>query len=262
MALSLDGLIGLFDLVAPVTLVFARVAALFSTMPGLGGAYIPVRVKAFLAVAITLVLAPQVGLQPGVAGIGFIPGLIREVFVGISLGFMIHLMFLAVRFGADLVGRTAGFAMAEVFDPGSEVTSGPLGDLFYTAMMLLFFLTNTHHHVLAALAGSYQMIPLGQAVVTPALGAAVVEAGNLVFIVAIGMAFPLLLALTAVTVVDGVVARAVPQINILHITFATKIMLTLGLLWLGIPAAVAFMGVVLALAMDVGHGVLQALAPG
>jgi len=37
----------------------------------------------------------------------------------------------------------------------------------------------------------------------------------------------------------------VPQINILHITFATKIMTMMILLYIGIPAAVAFLGSIL-----------------
>ena len=220
------------------------------------------RVKALLALALTMIIGPQVMLSGGVAGAMFIPALILETVVGIGMGFMMRLLFLAVRFGADLIGRTAGFAMAEVFDPGSEVLSGPLGDLMFVAMMLLFFLTNTHHQVIGSLATSYQVVPLGGAVIGSQLGHVVIEAGNQVFQVAIGMAFPILLALTALTVVDGVVARAVPQINILHITFATKIILTLVLLSVGMPAMVAFMAMILGMSVEMGQMTAQAFAPG
>lgn len=247
------GLVGISDMVAGGALVFARISGIFLAGPVVGGRYAPVRVKALLTLAVTAVLVPVVLDETAYGqadGLGYAVALARELALGLAIGFFFDLFFHAVRFGGDLIGRTAGYAAAETFDPSSEVMSGPIGDLFHLAMVLLFFISNAHHVLFAALARSYDIVPMGAFTVGGELAEAAALASQQVFELGMALAFPILMALMAVTVAEGVIARAVPQINILHITFATKITTTMILLYIGIPAAVAFLGAVLILARE------------
>ena len=114
-------------------------------------------------------------------------------------------------------------------------------------LSLLFLLGDGHLILLTALARSFEMVPAGNWQPHPGLGEAVMHATNDVFDIALVLAMPVISAIMAVTVAEGVVARAVPQINILHMTFATKIIIFLIVTYTGLPAAVAFLGVVLGL---------------
>ncbi|MDA3959437.1 MAG: flagellar biosynthetic protein FliR [Planctomycetota bacterium] len=248
------GLVAISDMVAGGALVFVRVGGIFMAAPVVGGGYAPMQTKGLMTLAVTLVLLPTVAIDQDIMGqangLAFVLALAREFALGLAIGFFLDLFFHAVRFGGDLIGRTAGYAAAESFNPASEVMSGPVGDMFHLALVLLFFLTDTHHVLFAALAQSYGLVPLGAFTVGPELAEASAYASQQVFEVGMALAFPLIMALMAVTMAEGVIARAVPQINILHITFATKIATTMILLYVGLPAAIAFLGAVLITARE------------
>jgi flagellar biosynthesis protein FliR len=63
----------------------------------------------------------------------------------------------------------------------------------------------------------------------------------------------------SITVAEGVIVRAIPQINMLHFSFAVKIMISLMMLYAGVPAAVAFMGVVMSAMQEAGYGLLRVM---
>lgn len=239
------------DILATVpvgALVFARISGLLLLAPLFGGGWIPVRVRALLTLALTFVLTPLALARPEPAvdaGLAYALAMMRELTAGFVLGLLVECLFAGVRFGGDLVARFAGFSASENFDPTSESFTGPTGDLYALPLMVLFLATDGHHHLIAALASSFAILPLGAFTVTPALAAATVEVSSQVFTLALAVSWPVLLAITAITVAEGVIARAVPQINILHVSFAAKILGSMLVMWLGVPAAVAFLGQVL-----------------
>lgn len=254
------GLMAIADQVAPAALVFARVSGLFMSGPVIGGNAAPMQVKAILALAVTIALAPTLPLEAGLAnGWLYALALGKEMLVGVAIGFFFDIFFEAIRFGADLIGRQAGFSAAEYFEPTSESMSGPLGTLFHTAMVLLFFGVDGHHQFILALQRSYELVPAGTAMVGERLAQATASGADQVSMVAISFAFPAALAIMALTVVDGVVARAVPQINLLMITFIQKILVTMVLLIVGMPMAISFMGAVLVAAREFAWGILPLL---
>lgn len=256
--MDLTDLTQLWQGIPVLLLVFARVAALFTVGPAFGTMYVPVQVKALLAAAMTLLIAPlqQAGVAPALDW-WFILLLIKEVLVGLSLGFFLDLFVHGVRFGADLANRHAGFSAAEYFNPDTEEMSSPVGDLFNIALMLLFFITNGHHILILSFARSYEMVAFGAFTPNPAMAGALVDATQHVFTIALALSFPVLAAIMAITVAEGVIARAIPQMNMLHFSFALKIMVSLLVLYAGMPAAVAFLGIVLRAMHEAGWAFLQ-----
>jgi flagellar biosynthetic protein FliR len=242
-------------------LVFARIGGLLAAAPVLGTPIAPFQVRALLALAITLILLPTLGDQfpAGLPGPMYPVVLAIEVTVGLLMGFFLTLFLEAVRFTGDLIGRTAGFAAAETFNPDAGTTEGPMGHLFFITAALVFFLIDGHLHLIATLAESYQIVAVGAFTAGPALGAAVGVGLTEVFINALAIALPIEMGVLAITVAEGVIARAVPQINILHISFAVKIIVTLLLLSLALPAVVQFIAVLLAGMNNFVHELLMSL---
>jgi flagellar biosynthetic protein FliR len=169
----------------------------------------------------------------------------REFLVGMSMGILLNLFFQAVHFGGDLIGRTAGYAAAESFNPSLGDMGGPIGELMHIVLVMIFLLTNGHLFFIASLDLSYVMVPIGSFAVGHSLTLVVNEAANQLFTIGLALAFPVLSSTLAVTVAEGVIARAVPQINILMISFATKILVFLVIMLTGLPVVVAFMALVI-----------------
>jgi len=171
--MNLDALTSLFQHMPVMMLVMARIGALFVTAPVIGGVMVPGTVKSLLTVAIALLLAPQAGTTEVPLDLSFILLLARETLLGLSMGWLLSLYFTGVQMGGELINRHAGFSAAENFDPESNIGAGPMGDLLHLGMVLLFFATDGHHLLLASLARSYELMPLGTWAPTPELGALV-----------------------------------------------------------------------------------------
>jgi flagellar biosynthetic protein FliR len=252
----------LFDLVVPASLVFTRIVGFILTVPVLSVGMNPTVLKASLAILLTVLVLPVIGWEigtpaPTITTGGYVMGLIGEFALGLMLGWFVDLYFQAVRFGGDLIGRTAGYAAAEIFNPDAGGTEGPVGAMFATAIALLFLLGDGHLHVLTALTRSFELAPPGDWRPHPGLAEAARHATNDVFEIGLVLAMPVISAVLAVTVAEGVISRAVPQINILHLTFATKIVVFLIVTYTGLPAAVAFLAVVL----ETMYALMQDLLP-
>lgn len=255
------GIIGLADYVAPAALVFARIGAIFVSAPILSGGQIPFQVKALITLALTLAMLPALGneLTAGIPGPLYPLALIKEVATGLAIGFCFNLFLEAVRFAGDLIGRTAGFAAAEMFNPDAGTMEGPLGALFFVAVALLFFIMDMHLAFIGMLVQSFAIIPLGGMAMGPHFGEVVSVGLTHIYQIALTIALPLEAAVLAITVAEGVIARAVPQISILHITFAVKILTTMALLSVGIPAIVLVMAMVLNTAQDFTFAFMRAM---
>jgi flagellar biosynthesis protein FliR len=242
-------------------LVFARIGGMFVAGPVIGGNYVPLQARALIALAITLLLTPmrlQAEVVPLVNG-SYVLLLAKEVLVGLSLGFFVNLFISGIRFGGDLANRHAGFSAAESFDPDTDSASSPVGDLYHVMAVMVFLLLDGHHVFIAAIARSYSFIPSGGYAPGPDFVDALSAASNQMFLIALALSFPVLGAVMVITVAEAVIVRAVPQINFLHFGFAVKILVSLLVLWAGVPAAVGFMGVVVAGARSGSFALLKVM---
>lgn len=228
-----------------LALVMARVGSLIVTSPLLGAAYVPPTVKALLTIAIALIITPRAAPHDIPLDLSFVLLLVREVFFGLSMGWLLSLYAEGVRMGGELINRHAGFSAAENFDPEANIGAGPMGDLLYFGVLLLFLATDGHLVLLASIARSFELVPLGAWSPPPGLGALVGRGVSDAWAIGLALSFPVLSAVMAITLVEGVMTRAIPQINVLHISFAVKIVVSMGVLYAGMPAVVAFMGTVL-----------------
>jgi len=242
-------------------LVFARILGLFVVGPIIGGPYTPMRVKALIALAVTLMLTPlrlAAESVPPVDGM-YIVLMAKEFMVGASIGFFLLLFVEAIRFGGDLANRHAGFSAAESFDPETEAATSPIGDLYFIMAVMMFLIMDGHHVFIAAIVKSYAFIPTGGFAPGPAFMTALIDASNQMFLIALALSAPVLSTILAITIAEAVIARAVPQINFLQFGFALKIMVSLLVLWAGVPAAVGFLGLVLAGAQTSGYAMMRLL---
>ncbi len=215
-----------------------RVGGLFVAAPVFGQTTVPVQVKIMLTLMFGYFLFPLVGTQTFQLDPGLLPLVLlgaKEFMFGLIIGFLFQLIFLGVQFGGGVLGYQIGYAMVNVIDPSTSESVPIIGQLKLILSTLIFFIIDGHHVILQALFESYKVVPLGHVSFNPLAMDAVMHASAAVFVVGIKIAAPVLVTLFITDICLGIVARTMPQMNILIVGFQVKIGAGLIMLALGLP---------------------------
>lgn len=225
-------------------LIFLRLGAIVMTAPIFSSRSIPLLFKAGLALAASILLFPLLKLQafPAVAGaIPFTIGVIGEILLGVIIGFSVKLMFAGIQMAGQLAGYQMGLALANVMDPDTSEQFPILAQFNNLVALLIFVTINAHYWFIRALVESYRLVPpLGFQFSNSAMDQIVNLGGNM-FIVAVKIGAPVVVALLLTTVAFGLIARTVPQMNVFIV--AMPLSIAVGMLFIGfsIPYLASFL---------------------
>jgi flagellar biosynthetic protein FliR len=227
-------------------MVLARVGAAVMLLPGFGEAEVPMPVRAGLAVALALVMLPVVSpLLPPEPGepLRALLGVAAEVVAGLWLGWLARLLVLALPMAAQLAAGMIGLANVLQPDPALGPQTSALARLFALAAPVAIMAAGLHALPLAALEGSYHVMPPGLALPGDDAAQAVVQAVGASFGLALRLAAPFVLASIVWNVALGLLAKLVPQLQVYFAAMPAQILggiLLVGLLssavlsaWLG-----------------------------
>jgi flagellar biosynthetic protein FliR len=226
-------------------LVLVRASAIFLVAPVLGNASVPARVKIGLSAMLALIVTPMLLDQPlpkDLSSFWFLlPAVLSELLLGVMIGFLAQLFFVAVQFAGQMVGTQMGFGMASIFDPmaGSQVSV--VGQFYMLLGVLVFLLLDGHHWVLIALQKSFTAVPLGTFTFDEKALQTVVAASNDMFWVALMIMAPVLGVLVLGEVAMAIVARILPQMNVFVASFPVKIGLGVMTMALSFPLLVGYL---------------------
>jgi flagellar biosynthetic protein FliR len=228
----------------PVRIEFAilfatRVLALVSSAPFFGTASPWSGYRLVFGLAVVLVLLPVSGGGPwnGPAlGLALIPLIARELFIGIFMGWVLTAAFAAVSGAGELVTGEMGLSLSTMLDPMNGTRSTVVATLYQTIAGLIFVGVGAHRWVVAGLARSFERIPVGASSLGIDSPAQVVLVVTRFMEAGLGLAAPVLVSMFVVTVLLGVVSRAVPQLNILDTGYALRVAAAFGTLVLLLPA--------------------------
>ncbi len=217
-------------LIVPFMLVLARVSAFVAVLPIFGWKSAPVLVRAGIALFLGIVLAMVVPPARGVGDhwVAVAIALAREAITGLGLGLAIALVFAAVRQTGLIIRRQMGLAMASIIDPLSGEQSDPLGTLMEMCFAVFFLAAGGHQVMLRLVAKSYDVFPVGSPPTAEAMAGAITEAGATMLVFALRLASPLVAAFLVLAVILAVLARILPEMNILFASLPLRI--GLGLL--------------------------------
>ncbi|MFN3134587.1 MAG: flagellar biosynthetic protein FliR, partial [Candidatus Kryptonium sp.] len=101
-------------------LIFVRVLSFLSASPILGHSILPFQLKFWLSIFLSYIFLLVVGIEGLNLSAGlldFIILILKEVMVGLMLGFSAWGIFYAVQFGGHLIGFDIGFSASTAFDP-------------------------------------------------------------------------------------------------------------------------------------------------
>lgn len=164
-----------------------------------------------------------------------------ELVLGLALALSLQLAFAMIAMVGRALDIQAGFGLAFLIDPTTKAQVPLIASLFGYAAAAIFFATNGPFDVLAALAASFEAQPLGAAGSADAIGQTLAFLGT-VSVLALGVAGLASTVLLLIDLVIAMLARTLPQMNMLVLGFQVKAMVTLLLL----PATLALSAGVIA----------------
>ncbi|AHY59108.1 flagellar biosynthetic protein FliR [Stenotrophomonas rhizophila] len=230
--MAADGLQA-FGMIGTILWTMLRIGAMLMAMPLIGTRAVPSRVRVVLAGALAVALSPLLPPVPQWTGFdaATVLSIARELAIGVSIGFLLRLVFEAGAMAGELVAQGTGLAFAQMSDPLRGGSSGVIGQWFYLLFGLLFFSTNGHLALISLLMDSYKAVPIGAALpnIDTFLSAAPTFALQ-VFRGALGLALPLTVAMLAINLAFGVLARAAPALNPIQLGLPVALLLGLFLL--------------------------------
>ncbi len=152
--------------------------------------------------------------------------------IGFILSLSVKIVFAAIQTGGELIAFQMGFSMASVVDPQSDMSSPVISQFIYFLSILIFLSIDGHHWFFRAVHQSFLVLAPGEIHLRAGLYSHMMNLMGNLFVIAVKLSAPILAVLTFTQIALGILAKAVPQINILLASFSLTI--GIGLLFLGL----------------------------
>lgn len=210
-----------------------RIGAIFVFSPIFGATNVPKRVKYFSTICVAAVLFSTISSAEFAIPIdswNYAIVLGRELLVGLVIGYSAMLVMQVLQFAGKLLDMGMGMHMARVIDPLSRQQASVVGQLLYVFAIFILLSINGHHQIITAVARSYEIVPINGIVISANLLKVLGYLFMQIFIVGFQLAIPIAGILFVMTFCLGVMAKAVPQMNVFFVGIPLKILIGLFLL--------------------------------
>ncbi len=244
-------------LAAAFLLVFARAGTMLMLLPGLGEQNISARLRLTVALVLAAVLLPlhrsAYHIDPSAIGPALVM-LVEEILIGAMLGLTARLTISALEVAGSVIAQQLGLGFVTAVDPTQGEQGAILGNFLTMLGVTLFFATDMHYLVIAALNDSYTLFAPGDVPAAGDVAALITRTVSGAFRIGIQLAAPFLVFGLLFNVGLGVLSRLMPQMQVFFVALPLSILL--GLVFL-----VLVLGAMMGLFLDYAGGVLHALAP-
>ena len=217
-------------------LILLRVSALLIVAPIFGHRLFLARAKVGLAVMVSMVIFPTVDRFD--VPVGFLPYavmMVGEVIMGLVIGYAVLLLFIGIQFAGQLAGLQMGFGIVNVIDPASHDQVSIIGQFLNILAILLMLTLDGHHIILNGLMTSFDAVPLGGVVLKALVAHKMIALTAEVFVIAIKVSAPIMIALFLISTAMGVLARTVPQMNVFIVGFPVQLAVGMSVLMAALP---------------------------
>ncbi|WP_034537448.1 flagellar biosynthetic protein FliR [Carnobacterium inhibens] len=243
-----------------IILIFIRITAFIVVSPGFSIKGLPSVAKIALSMGITLAAYSAVPvMEQEAATLFFALLIVKEVLVGIAIGFITKLFFSAVEIAGNLVDFQVGFSMGAVYDPSMGINVSYYGKIYYWLSMCVFYMTNLHHIVIKSLVQSFQYMPISSTNIGSFGVEGMMKLLGIIFELAFNLAAPMIIVALLTEVILGLISRSVPQINVLILGMPLKIVASFVIMLILLPTLVKNIQEILPLMVKYMNEFLQSL---
>jgi len=205
-----------------------RIAAFLVIAPPFSHRGIPGTVKAMLAMALALLVAPRARAASDPTDIAaFLGQLLLQVVIGVALGFLVSVVFSAIQAAGSLIDMFGGFQMAAAYDPMMLTNSATFARLYQFTAIVLLFASDGYQLVITGLVRTFDVLPLGTPLDLASMAQLSSAGMSQMFLAALQIAGPLAVVLFLADVGLGLLTRVAPALNAFALGFPLKILMTL-----------------------------------
>lgn len=240
----------------PFLLVLFRLGGLMIFAPILGSPMIPARARVLVAFMFAVALYPAVAaVHPAIPVrldlLTLGPLVAAETAIGLTIGLLAALPMYAVQLGGQVIGQQMGMGLASIYNPALDTESDVIGQLLMFVALAVFAGIGGLEMMFLAVAETFTRIPPGGALE----GLPVAATGELVmnlvasgFQIALRVSAPVLCIILVETIAMAFLMKTLPQLNLLSVGFALKVILAL----------VVMVWAIGAIGESIGHEVMEA----
>jgi flagellar biosynthetic protein FliR len=215
--------IPLITIITKLLTIGVRISGLMLFAPFFGSIVIPVRVKAILVIALSLMLYPVVeqAIDPRVLA-NWPLVVFTEFLVGAGMGIATNIVFEAVQLSGQVLGVQMGYSLINILDPQTQVDTTVMATFYQCIVMLLFLRMDVHYWLLRAVGNSFRDVPPGTAHLSSLFTMSVITSVGEVFSLGVQIAAPVLSATLAADIILGLLGKASPQMPLMLLGPAVK----------------------------------------
>lgn len=218
-------------------IVFLRVSIILLLFPLYGNKSIPNIFKIGFVIVLTLIIYNFLDIKIKVTDLCIF--IIKEVAIGLILGFACKLFFFVLEIAGQLISSSMGLSVASIFNP--EIGQSTEISRFYSLLGILIFLSvDAHHDLIFLLIKSYDLVPLGAADFGKFFEIAK-EMINKMFILSIKIASPTILLMLITNIYLAFISKAAPQMNIFFIGYPVYLFVGFLTILIGLPVFILLM---------------------
>ncbi|MCU7803678.1 MAG: flagellar biosynthetic protein FliR [Candidatus Thiodiazotropha sp. (ex Lucinoma annulata)] len=214
-----------------------RISAMLLSAPLFSSRQVPVRLRLFMMLLITLLIAPTLPQLPPadvLSHTGFVI-MLQQILIGVMMGFILQMVFAALVFGGQVIAYSMGLGFASMVDPTNGVQVPVVAQFYLILATLLFLVFNGHLLSIELVVDSFITMPVATDGLSRNGLLELVAWGSRLFAGGLLIALPIVGAMLMVNMGMGVVMRAAPQLNIFSVGFPITMLLGFVLIWATLP---------------------------
>jgi flagellar biosynthesis protein FliR len=180
----------------------------------------PLRVRAGLAVMLSLVIASSVVTPTVSLSLSLVPIVLGEVVVGLALGVSTRLVLSMADVFGSLAGVGVGIGFASTYDPARSESRDPLARIAQIAAHAVALSIGCHRVAIASLVESARSLPVGRTPSLLATGQPLLSLVANVFELGFKLALPVLVVSAGTQLALGLLSRTAPAFQIFNVGLA------------------------------------------
>jgi flagellar biosynthetic protein FliR len=188
--------------------------------------------------------------------------LLKELVVGLSMGFMANITLTIIQMAGQFIDRELGFSMVSNFDQTFNTETTITAEFYNMLLLVIMLCSDMHYFILSALSDSFELIPIGNAALdTGTLYDVMVQYLVNYFVIAVRISLPIQISIMLLNVVLGVLAKTAPQMNMFVIGIQLKIFVGFAILFVTLGFLPNITGFLYSEMQDIVTNVIKAFIP-
>ncbi len=213
-------------------IVFLRIGAMTSVMPGFGETFFPTHIRLVIGLVFTAIVAPTLPqITPPTTILQYVAYIGSEVVIGLGLGISLRFFVHALQTAGSIAAQTT--SLAQLFG-GQGVDPMPaLGAILWISGLALVFLLGLHLRAAELMIQSYDIFPVGLRPEAAGFSQWGIFRISQSFAMAFTLAAPFVVTAVIYNLTLGLINRAMPQLMVFFIgapaiTFGGLVILAIG----------------------------------